>query len=131
MSVVAQVFAAVAALLHGVVFAWETLLIHRPGVHEGIFRIPASDLPAIRLWSFGQGFYNLFLASGTVIGLVLLNNGNLEAGRALVLYTCGFMVLSSFVLFAADRMALSRPKGAGVGGAIAQLVPALVVLLTW
>ncbi|WP_236594896.1 hypothetical protein [Saccharothrix sp. 6-C] len=44
-------------------------------------------------------------------------------GRALVLYTCGFMVPAGIGLAVSDRLALSRPKGAGVVGAIAQLTP--------
>ncbi|TWP54199.1 hypothetical protein FKR81_01160 [Lentzea tibetensis] len=58
--------------------------------------------------------------------------GDHQPGRDVRSGASGYhLVLSSLVLFAADRMALSRPTGAGVGGSIAQLVPALVVLLTW
>jgi putative membrane protein len=63
-------------LVHLLAFAREVLLFERPGVHHGIFRIPAENVPATRLWSFDVGFDNLFLAAGPVLGLVLLHTGN-------------------------------------------------------
>lgn len=50
-------------------------------------------------------------------------------GQALVVYTCVFMLLAGIALFASDRMALSRPRGTGVGGALAQSLPPLVALV--
>jgi putative membrane protein len=85
-------------------------------------------VPAVLLWSFGQGFCNLFLAAGTVIGLVAVNTGNTVVGRTLVLYTCGFMALSGLVLAAADALALGRPRNSAWGGVVAQRGPSVVVL---
>lgn len=129
MNAVAQVFAGVAVLVHLLAFAWEVLLFERPGVHHGIFRIPSENLPATRLWSFNVGFYNLFLAAGPVLGLVLLHTGSTAAGRALVLYTCGFMTLAGVALGVSDLLALSRPRGSGRGGALAQTLPPLAALV--
>ncbi|MEU0534053.1 DUF1304 domain-containing protein [Amycolatopsis tolypomycina] len=129
MNVVAQVFAGVAVLVHLLAFVWEVVLFERPGVHEGIFRIPSVNLPATRLWSFNVGFYNLFLACGPVLGLILLHTGGVEAGRWLVLYCCGFMVLAGIALGVSDVLALSRPRGAGRGGALAQAMPPLGALV--
>jgi putative membrane protein len=39
------------------------------------------------------------------------------------------MALSGLILFVADRMALSRPRGTGVSGAIGQALPALITFL--
>ncbi|WP_439379737.1 DUF1304 domain-containing protein [Amycolatopsis lexingtonensis] len=129
MNAVAQVFAAVAVLVHLLAFTWEVLLFERRGVHEGIFKIPAANLPATRLWSFNVGCYNLFLAAGPVTGLVLLHTGNAGAGRALVLYCCAFMLLAGIALGVSDLLALSRPRGAGRGGALAQALPPLGALV--
>ncbi|MCE6995201.1 DUF1304 domain-containing protein [Saccharothrix sp. S26] len=129
MTVVAQVAAGVAAAIHVLVFVWETLLFRRPGVHWGVFKVPARDVEPVRLWSFNVGLYNLFLASGTVVGLIALNAGDEPVGRALLYYTCGFMVLAGIGLGVSDRLAMSRAKGAGVGGAIAQITPALVAIV--
>ncbi len=129
MTAVAWTFALLAAAVHVLAFAWETLLFRRPGVHQGVFSIPTSDVPAVMLWAFNVGFYNLFLASGAVAGVVAWATGNEDAGQALVVYTCLFMVLGSLALFASDRMALSRPRGTGVGGALAEGLPPLAALV--
>jgi putative membrane protein len=126
-SVVAQVAAAVAALIHLVVWVCEAFLIHR--VHHSMFRQPASDVPAIRLWAFGVGFYNLFLACGLIAGLIALHSGQELVGRTLVFYVSWFMVLGSVVLAVADQLAMSRPRNQAWGGVAAEGVPALVVLL--
>lgn len=127
MSVVAQVAAAVAALVHVVVWVCEAFLIHR--VHHSMFRQPASDVPAIRLWAFGVGFYNLFLAGGLVVGLFALNGGQELVGRTLIFYVSWFMLAGSVVLAVADQLALSRPRNQAWGGVAAEGVPPLVVLL--
>jgi putative membrane protein len=129
MIAVAQIFALLCALIHVVVFVWESFLFHRPGVHRGIFQVPTEDVPAIRLWSFNVGFYNLFLASGLIAGVVALQLGYEAVGRALVIYGCAFMVCAGIVLFVSDRMALGRPRGSGVGGAMSQSLPALIALV--
>jgi putative membrane protein len=128
-NIVAQVAAAVAVLVHLTAFAWETLLFRRPGVHRDIFKIPTGDVEPVRMWAFNVGIYNLLLASGTVIGLIAVNTGEETIGRAFVLYTCSFMALAGVGLGVSDRLAMSRPKGAGVVGTIAQLVPPLVAII--
>ncbi|HVK21151.1 MAG TPA: DUF1304 domain-containing protein [Actinokineospora sp.] len=128
MNIVAQIFAGIAGLIHVVVWVWESFLFRRPGIHKGIFSVPSEDVPAVLLWSFNVGFYNLFLGSGTIIGLVMLNTGDEAVGRALVIYTCGFMALAGIVLLISDRLDLGRTKGTGLGGAAGQFVPPAVAL---
>jgi putative membrane protein len=70
-TVVVWIFALVAAVVHILAFAWETLLFQRPGVHEGVFAIPTIDVPPVRLWAFNIGFYNLFIACGLVGGVIV------------------------------------------------------------
>ncbi|MGW4528673.1 DUF1304 domain-containing protein [Amycolatopsis sp. NPDC004378] len=129
MNAAVQVFAGIAALVHLLAFTWEVVLFERPGVHRDIFSVPTEHVPATRLWSFNVGFYNLFLAAGPVVGIVLLNTGNVEAGRALVLYTCGYMALAGIALGVSDLLALSRPRGAGRAGALAQTLPPVAALV--
>lgn len=129
MNVVAQVFAGVAALIHVMVWVWESFLFRRPGIHKGIFRVATEHVPQVLLWSFNVGFYNLFLGMGTIIGLVAVNTGNVDVGRALVLYTCGFMTLAGIVLGVSDRLGLGRPKGSGLSGAISQATPPLIAII--
>jgi putative membrane protein len=128
-TVVVWIFALLAAAIHIVVFVWEAFLIGRPTVHQGIFGVPTSDVPAVRLWAFGVGFYNLFLGCGMVAGVILWMAGNETVGRTLVIYICSFMVLGGIVLFIADRLGLGRERGKGIGSALAESVPPLVALV--
>jgi len=128
MTVVVWIFALVAAAIHILVFVWESFLIGRPSVHEGIFSVSAADLPAIRLWAFNVGFYNLFLGCGLIAGVATWASGYEVVGRTLVIYLCLFMFLAGIALFISDRLALSRPRGKGLSGAFAQSVPPLVAL---
>ncbi len=59
---------ALAALIHIGFFIAESILFQRPGGHR-IFGLKESDVLAVRPWAFNQGFYNLFLALGTLLGL--------------------------------------------------------------
>ncbi|HEY6809494.1 MAG TPA: DUF1304 domain-containing protein [Propionibacteriaceae bacterium] len=128
MTVVVWIFALLAAVVHLLAFAWETLLFQRPSVHEGVFAIPRADVPPVRLWAFNVGFYNLFIACGLVGGVAVWMSGNEAVGRALVIYLCLFAFLAGIALFTSDRLAMSRPRGKGVGGALAQGVPPLIAL---
>jgi putative membrane protein len=129
MTVVVWVFALLTAAIHILVFFWESLLFHRPGIHKGVFAVPTTDVPAVRLWSFNVGFYNLFIGSGLVAGVILWATGSLTPGRTLVIYLCLFTFLAGVVLFVSDRLALSRPRGAGVVGAVSQSTPPLLALV--
>lgn len=71
----------------------------------------------------------VFLAAGAVIGVVLWWSGDDVAGRALVLYTCSFMAAAGVAMFVSDRLAMRRPREAGIVGAIAQTVPPAVAIL--
>jgi putative membrane protein len=128
MTVVVLIFALVTAVVHLLAFSWETLLFQRPGVHEGVFAIPTADVPPVRLWAFNVGFYNLLIACGLFGGVAVWMSGNEAVGRALVIYLCLFAFLAGIALFASDRLAMSRPRGKGVGGALAQGVPPLIAL---
>ena len=129
MTVVAWVFALLAAGIHILVFLWESVLFQRPGVHQGVFSVATADVPVVRLWAFCVGFYNLFLAVGLFIGVGAWATGSDVVGRTLLVYICAFMVLSGIVLFIADRMALGRERGKGVSGSIAEAVPPLIALV--
>jgi putative membrane protein len=53
--------------------------------------------------AFNQGFYNLFLAAGIAVGLVLVESGQEDAGRAIVLFACACMVGAGVVLVSSNR----------------------------
>ena len=101
-AILATVFAALAALLHVYIFVMESVQWTQPKVWKrfGVADQAAAD--TTKPMAYNQGFYNLFLAIGTVIGLVLFwagqDSGIETAVFALVLFSLGSMVAASLVL---------------------------------
>lgn len=120
MALVAQIFAVVAALGHLAAFLMESFLFDRPGVQRMLLR-QAEPSPGVRLWAFNQGFYNLFVAAGAIIGVIVWASGDDTVGRTLVIYTCAFMTAAGVVLFVSDRRLWT--------GMLGQSVPPLIALL--
>ncbi|HKT31747.1 MAG TPA: DUF1304 domain-containing protein [Gammaproteobacteria bacterium] len=99
MNLTSQVFALLAAVLHVLIFCLESLWFMRPSVHKRFGAVTIADAEARRLFAFNQGFYNLFLAVGIFVGLVLLHIGNVTVGKTLVLFNCACMLGAGAVLF--------------------------------
>jgi putative membrane protein len=102
-AILATVFAALAALLHVYIFVMESVQWTQPKIWKrfGVADQAAAD--TTKPMAYNQGFYNLFLAIGVVIGLVLIYAGTgaapvRAAGLALVLFSLGSMVAASLVL---------------------------------
>lgn len=113
MNVVAQIAALGAGLIHVMIFAFESLLFLRPDVHKR-FLVQASDAPTVKPWAFNQGFYNLFLAVGSIGGIIVVWFGDELVGRTLVLFACGSMVAAAVVLVASDRRMIRAAAVQGV-----------------
>lgn len=120
MLTLALVLAALAALLHVLIFVMEAVLFRRQEVHRR-FRTRTEDVEAVRPWAFNQGFYNLFLAAGAFVGVGVAAAGATDVGLALILLSCGSMVAAAVVLVATDRR---MARAALIQG----LVPALAVV---
>ncbi|GAA5212588.1 DUF1304 domain-containing protein [Microbacterium kyungheense] len=93
--ILATVFAALAALLHVYIFVMESVQWTQPKIWK---RFGVADQAAAEItkpMAYNQGFYNLFLAIGVVIGIVLFYAGG---GIALVLFALGSMVAAALVL---------------------------------
>jgi putative membrane protein len=124
MSLVAQVAAVAAGLIHIMIFTLESVLFRRPSV-RATFGVAAADVPAVRPWAFNQGFYNLFLAAGALGGLVVLHVGSVSAGRGLVAFACGSMLAAAFVLIATNRRMIRPAIVQGLAPLIALVFIAL------
>lgn len=121
MNLASQVFAFLAAALHVLIFCLESLWFMRPGVHKRFGAATIADAEARRLFAFNQGFYNLFLAIGIFVGLVLLHVGNVTVGRTLVLFSCACMLGAGVVLFLSAGRQMLR----------AAVIQAAFPLLAW
>ena len=81
MPVLAQVFALVAAALHVVFFYAESVTFARPTTWRRFGLSTQEQAEIVRPMAFNQGFYNLFLAGGIVVGLGLIAIGSTDAGE--------------------------------------------------
>lgn len=97
------VFAIIAALIHVFIFALESVLWAKPSTWKKFGLRSQADADLMETMAFNQGFYNLFLALGTAVGLLLLVWGNPIAGKWVLLVSLSSMVLASIVLLITSR----------------------------
>ncbi len=101
--IIATAAAALAALLHVYIFVMESVQWSQPRIWRR-FGVPDQDAADItRPMAFNQGFYNLFLAIGATLGIVLFAAGGPDtvadvAGRTLLLFSLGSMTAAALVL---------------------------------
>lgn len=115
------VLAGLAALLHVYIFHMESLAWTKPST-RAVFGTTAEQAEATRELAYNQGFYNLFLAAVTGVGIALTAAGEDEVGPALVLAGVGSMAAAATVLVAANPTRASAALKQG-------LVPLLAVVL--
>jgi len=97
LGILALVFAGLAALLHVYIFVLESVRWSHPSVWR-IFGLTSQDAAdTTKPMAYNQGFYNLFLAIGAGIGVVLwaVNGVGDVAGRTLLLFALGSMRVGS------------------------------------
>ncbi len=98
LQVLALVFAIIAALAHVGIFTLESVLWAKPSTWRKFGLKSQGDADLMEQMAFNQGFYNLFLALGVVVGLLLLAWGNPVAGKWVLLVSLSSMTLASVVL---------------------------------
>jgi putative membrane protein len=123
MLTVALVFAGLAALVHVYIFWLEALAFDTAG--RKVFGVSAEDVATMKPWAYNQGFYNLFLAIGTGVGVAIAGE-NRDAAVALVVLGTGSMLAAALVLITSDS---SKARGAVVQGTFPAL--ALLGLAVW
>ncbi|OMC38180.1 epimerase [Mycobacterium sp. GA-1841] len=97
MVITGLVFAALAAALHVYIFVMESLTWTSPRT-RATFGISQEEAQATKELAFNQGFYNLFLAIVTVVGIVAIGLGHNAVGAALVFAGGGSMLAAAVVL---------------------------------
>ncbi|OBF57610.1 epimerase [Mycobacterium sp. 852002-53434_SCH5985345] len=99
------VFAALAALLHVYIFVMESLTWTSPRT-RATFSTTAEEAETTKLLAFNQGFYNLFLAVVSGLGIAAIMLRHNAVGAALIFAGVGSMAAAAVVLL------LSAPEKA-------------------
>ena len=108
MLITAAVFAVIAASVHLYIFILESLRWTEPAT-MAVFRISTpQEAASTQPLAYNQGFYNLFLAVGVLLGVVLLTAGSRVAGLTLMSFASASMVLAAMVLAVSNR-SMIRP----------------------
>ena len=107
------IFAALAALLHVYIFVMESLTWTSPRT-RATFGTTQEEAETTKLLAFNQGFYNLFLAIVTAIGIVAICLGHTAVGAALIFVGVGSMLAAAAVLLASspDKARAAITQGA-------------------
>jgi putative membrane protein len=124
MLAVTLVLAGLAALLHVYIFVLESLRWEAPATRR-VFGMSAEVAATTKPLAFNQGFYNLFLAVVTAVGIVLAHPRP-EAATALLAAGPGSMLAAALVLVTSDP---GRARPALTQGLLPLL--ALVALVIW
>jgi putative membrane protein len=112
MLVAGLVFAALAALLHVYIFVMESLTWTSPRT-RATFGTTAETAETTKELAFNQGFYNLFLAVVTAVGVVSVSMGATAVGVALVFAGVGSMLAAAVVLISSSP---DKARAAAVQG---------------
>ncbi|MFB2580537.1 DUF1304 domain-containing protein [Herbiconiux sp. P15] len=125
MLIAAAVFTALAALVHVYIFVLESVRWRQPATWKIFGLANQQDADTTAPLAYNQGFYNLFLAIGAVVGTILLFTGAQQAGYALALLSTGSMLAAAAVLLSTGR---SRLRSAATQGTFPLLAVALLLL---
>ncbi len=105
MVIIATLVVALAAALHVAIFFMESVAWTRPAIWKrfGVADQAAAD--TTKPMAYNQGFYNLFLALGAIVGIILFGIGGsvFGAGIALVIASMGSMFAASIVLLSTGK----------------------------
>ncbi|MDA2991375.1 MAG: DUF1304 domain-containing protein [Actinomycetota bacterium] len=97
MITVALIVCALAALLHVYIFVMESLTWTSPRT-RAVFGTTAEEAQTTKMLAFNQGFYNLFLAIVTAVGIAAVMLGHRSAGAAMIFAGVGSMLAAAVVL---------------------------------
>ncbi|MGU3410372.1 DUF1304 domain-containing protein [Microbacterium sp. M1A1_1b] len=101
--VLSTVFAILAGLLHVYIFFMESIAWTSPRVRKTFGIASDAEARATQGLAFNQGFYNLFLAIGAFLGVVLAYAGNGATGWTLVVFATASMLGAAVVLAGTGR----------------------------
>lgn len=106
-----------AAILHIGFFYVEAILYQKAEGYK-IFKTPKEHHQAVKIWALNQGYYNLFLALGTLWGLFYVLKKQVMLAGVLVSF-CGLSMVGAGVVLWLSAPHLRR-------GALLQIMPPLL-----
>ena len=122
--VAGSILITIAAIVHVYFFTLESLTWRNPKTWKA-FGLPSQEhAEIIRPMAFNQGFYNLFLALGSLIGLALLGI-NSTVGYTLMIFASACMTGAGAVLF----FSVKKSRKAAIIQAAPPLIGVLFVLI--
>ena len=127
MVILVTIAATLSAAIHVLIFYWESLAWTRPAVWKRFGLRSAEDAETTRVFAYNQGFYNLFLAIGALIGSVLYGIGATDAGFALGLFSVSSMLAAAIVLVTSGP---GRIRAAAVQG-VFPLIAIVLYIWSW
>jgi putative membrane protein len=128
--VVAVVFAILAALLHVVIFFMESVLWTRPAIWRRFGLRSQDDAVTIQPMAYNQGFYNLFLAIATALGLLMLASPPVHiVGIGVAGVALASMLLASIVLITSNPRLARAAATQGLAPLVALVFGVLWVAL--
>ncbi|MGO2683766.1 MAG: DUF1304 domain-containing protein [Microbacterium sp.] len=104
MLIIGLLLAALAAAFHMFIFVLESVRWTEPATRKVFGVASEADAETTKPLAFNQGFYNLFLALATLLGIVLVLAGQPTVGLTLIFAGVGMMLAAALVLV------LSNPK---------------------
>jgi putative membrane protein len=122
------VFALIAALLHVYIFTMESVTWTRPATWQRFGVATQADAETTRPMAYNQGFYNLFLAVGALIGIGAVLLGRPAVGWTLIFASCGSMLLAAAVLALTGRKYLRAAATQGTTPLLAVVLGLLALL---
>jgi len=125
--IIGAVFVALAALIHVYIFVLESLRWRRPTTWKTFGIRDQSDADILAPMAYNQGFYNLFLAIGAALGVILLP-GIEPAGLALIFLAAGSMLAAALVLLLSDSSKLRPALIQGVAPLLGLLFTVLALV---
>ena len=121
MTTAGLIFAALAAVLHVYIWILESFQWTSPRT-RATFGTTADEAETTKLLAFNQGFYNLFLAVVTAVGIAFTISGGMRVGAALLFAGVGSMLAAAAVLLAS---APAKARSAVIQG----VLPLVAVVL--
>jgi len=118
------VLAVLAALLHVYIFVMESLTWTSPRTRATFGTTPETAETTKEL-AFNKGFYNLFLAIVTAVGMVAVFTGHRAVGAALVFAGVGSMLAAAAVLLVSSP---DKARAAATQGTFPLIAIVLLVI---